>query len=264
MKRGYFTKKISLTCILCILTLTACSCINIDGWSRFEYEKAENLASTLVPGSTFVLENDVGSIIIEGLDISECRVDAVMKAKAPTEQEAQQLAGQTKINLEQNGSTLIVRITKPPKKKDRSISIDFKIAVPKQTPLRISSDVGEIRISEITETIKVRTDVGEISCKQISGNIDLQSDVGKISVVYSKNAPAACNATISTDVGSIDLTVPPECSASVQANTDVGSISTDMPLTIKGTVGKSLHGTIGSGEGKINLKTDVGAIKIRK
>jgi hypothetical protein len=264
MKYDYLIKKSSLVCLLCVLTFTACSCINIGDLAKFNYEKTEKLNSPLTPGSTLVLENDVGSIVIDGLDVSDCKVDATVKAKAPTEEEAQQLVEQTKIELEPNGNILTVKITRPPKKKHCSISIDFIIAIPKQTALQISSDVGAIRISKITETIKVRTDVGEISCKEISGDVDLQSDVGKINVVYSKAAPAVCNATISTDVGSVDLTVPPECSATVQANTDVGSISTDMPMTIKGTVGKNLRGTMGSGEGKINLKTDVGAIKIRK
>jgi hypothetical protein len=36
-----------------------------------------------------------------------------------------------------------------------------------------------------------------------------------------------------------------------------------MPLTIKGKVGKNLQGTIGAGEGKLNLRTDVGSIRIR-
>jgi hypothetical protein len=263
MKYGNFTKKLSLICFLCVLTFTASSCINIGDLARFKYEKTENLNSPLMPDSTLVLENDVGSIIIEGLDVSDCKVDATIKAKAPTEEEAQQLVEQTKIGLVPSGNTLTVKITKPPRKKHRSISINFNITVPRQTALQISSDVGEIQISNITGTIKTRTDVGEISCKQITGDVDIQSDVGKVNVVYSKDAPATCNANIKTDVGSIDLTTPPECSAVVQANTDVGSIRTDMPLTIKGKIGKNLNGTIGNGKGKIYLSTDVGSIRIR-
>ena len=264
MKHGYFTKKISLICLLCTLTFSTGSCIDINGWSRFEYGKTSKLDATFAPGSTLVLENDVGSITIEGLDVASCEVTATITAKAPSEAEAAELAEKVKIELEQNGNTLTVKITKPPKQRHRSISIDFEITVPKQTALQIGSDVGDIRISNITEKIKVRTDVGKISCQEISGDIDLQADVGKIDVVYSKTAPAACNVTIKTDVGSIDLTTPTECSVAVQADTDVGSITTDMPLTIKGKVGKNLQGTIGAGEGKMYLKTDVGSIRIRK
>jgi DUF4097 and DUF4098 domain-containing protein YvlB len=264
MEFYYCTKKTLLICLLCILTISAGSCINGGSWFKAEFQKSEKLKAPLAPGSTLTLDNEVGSITIEGQDVLNCTVDATVKAKAPTEEEAQELAKQVKIALEQNGNTLTVKITKPPNKKRRSISIDFNITVPKQTALQVGSDVGEIRISNITEDIRVRTDVGKISCQEITGDIDLQADVGKINVVYSKTAPAACNVNIKTDVGSIDITTPPECSAAVQANTDVGSITTDMPLTITGKVGKNLHGTIGAGEGKLYLKTDVGSIRIRK
>ena len=263
MKYGYFTTKTSLICLLCMLAISTGCCINIDGLFRAEHEKTNKFDAPLAPGSTLALENDVGSITIEGRDVTNCDVTATITAKASTEEKAKELAEQVKIELEQNGNTLTVKITKPRNKRRRSISISFDITVPKKTALQVGSDVGEIRISNITEKIKARTDVGKISCREISGEIDLQADVGKVNVVYSKAAPSARNVNIKTDVGSIDITTPPDCSAAVQVNTDVGSISTDMPLTVKGKVGKNLQGTVGAGEGKLYLKTDVGSIRIR-
>ena len=130
--------------------------------------------------------------------------------------------------------------------------------------MELGCDVGKIQVSNITETIKAQTDVGGITCKEISNDIDLKVDVGGVKVVYAKTAPAACSITISTDVGGIEITTPPNFSATVHAETDVGSIKTDLPLTVKGKIGKNLHGTIGAGEGELNLKTDVGSIRIRK
>ena len=255
--------KISLACVICLpVVITGC-CINIDGWPRAEYERTERLEAPLEAGSILALENDVGSINITGLDVNECSVIAAISVKAPTEEEAQELAEQIKIELDQDGNTLTVRTEKPRTKKRRSISISFDITVPKQTALELESDVGKIQVSNITEKIKAKTDVGQITCREISGDIDLRADVGTVKVVYSKTAPAACNATITTDVGGIDLTTPPNFSAAVDADTDVGSIRTALPLTVRGKIGKNLHGTIGSGEGKLYLRTDVGSIRIR-
>jgi hypothetical protein len=264
MKYDYFTKKSLLICLLGMLTISAGSCVNFgDWWPRVEYKKTNKLNAPLAPGSILALDNEVGSITIDGQDVFNCDVTATITVKAPTEKEAKELAEQTKIELEQDGNTLTVKTTRPRKKKRRSISINFKITVPKQTALQVSSDVGGIQVSNITESIKAKTDVGKIYCKGISGDIDLQTDVGKVNVVYTNTAPAACNVSITTDVGSIDITTPPECSAAVHANTDVGSITTDMPLTIKGRVSKNLQGTVGAGEGKLYLRTDVGSIRIR-
>ncbi len=260
--KNSFTK-ISLVCLICLpVVITGC-CISIDFWPRAKYERTDKLNAPLATGSTLALENSVGSITIAGLDVTECNVTATICVKAPTEEEAKELAEQIKIELDRDGNTLTVRTEKPRTKKRRSISISFNITVPKQTALELESNVGKIQVSNITEKIEVQTDVGQITCKEISGDIDLKVDVGTVKVVYSKTAPAACNATITTNVGSIDLTTPPNFSAAVDADTDVGSIRTDLPLTVKGKIGKTLHGTIGDGEGKLYLRTDVGSIRIR-
>jgi len=260
--KNSFTK-ISLACLLCLLTTMAGCCINIGDWSRAKFERTDKLNSPLVPGSTLVLENDVGSITIDGLDVTDCNVTATICVKAPTDEEAKELAEQIKIELDRDGKTLTVKTTKPRIKKRRSISISFDITVPKRTALELGSDVGKIHVSNITEKIEAKTDVGQITCKEISGDIDIKADVGTVNVVYSKTAPATCSIAISTDVGGIDLTTPPNFSAAVDADTDVGSIRTDLPLTVRGKISKSLHGTIGAGEGKLYLRTDVGSIRIR-
>ncbi len=76
-------------------------------------------------------------------------------------------------------------------------------------------------------------------------------------------APAACNAVITTNVGSIEFAAPAQLSAQVNASTNVGSVKTDKPITVVGKVGKSINGTIGAGEGKIRLETNVGSIHIK-
>ncbi len=261
--KNSFTK-ISLVCLLCLLTTMAGCCIDIGNWPRARYERTDKLNAPLGPGSSFALENDVGSINLTGLDVTNCNVIATISVKAPTKEEAKELADQIKIKLDQDGNTLTVRTEKPRTKKRRSISISFDITVPEQTALELGSDVGKIRVTNITEVIKAQTDVGGITCKEISNDIDLKADVGTVKVVYSKDALAACSITISTDVGGIELTTPPNFSATVYAETDVGSIRTDLPLTVRGKISKSLHGTIGAGEGELRLKTDVGSIRIRK
>lgn len=262
MKNGHF-KKISLACLLCLLITTMGCYINIGCWPRARFERTEQLSAPLASGSTLIAETDVGSITVTGLDVTDCNVTATICVKASTEEKAKELADQIKIELDRDGKTLMVKTKKPRAKRYCSISISFNITLPKQTNLQLESDVGEIRVSDITGEIKAGTDVGKITCKEISGDTDLKADVGNVKVVYSKTAPAVCSVNIATDVGSIDLTAPPNFSAVVHAETDVGSITSDQPLTLTGKIGKNLNGTMGAGEGKLHLKTDVGSIKIK-
>jgi len=264
---GYKMKtKVLLSFPLCLLVITVGCCVDIGGcWEKEKYERTEHLSAPVPAEGILDIETDVGSVNVIGADVTDCNVTATICAKAFTEKEAKELAEQVKLKLEPAGKILTVRVEKPLSRRcKRSISIDFEVTVPKQTGLQLESDVGKIRISDIAGRIEAKTDVGEITCREISGDIDLKTDVGEVEVVYSKTAPAARDVVISTDVGGIDFTAPPDFSAAVDIATDVGAIKTDKPIALMGEISKNrLKGTIGNGEGKLRLTTDVGSIKIR-
>ncbi len=262
--RNYNFAKASSCCLLCLLIAISGCCIGSGCWPRAKYERIDKLYAALEPNSILIAKTDVGSITITGADVTDCNGTAEICVKAPTEQEAQEITGKVKVNLIPQGKTMTFKVEKPHLKHNRSISISYNITVPRQTNLQLESDVGEICISHISGKIEAETDVGKITCEEISGDIDLATDVGEVKVVYCETAPALRNANIETDVGSIDFTAPADLSATVDAKTDVGSIKTELPITVTGTIGKSLQGTIGDGKSKINLRTDVGSIKIRQ
>jgi len=267
MKNNYFTK-ISLACLLCISAVITGCCINIGCWPRAKYEKTEQLSAPLEAGQTLHLQNNVGEITVTGADVTSCDVTscdvtATITAKASTEEKAEKLAEQVKIKLQPSADKLSVKVEKPKETSNRSIAIDFNITVPKQTALQLATNVGEIRITNITKPIEAETNVGTITCRQITGDTGLTTNVGEITVAYSDTSPSVCNANIRTDIGEINFDAPPGLSAQVRASVNIGSIQTDLPLTVTGKINKSLSGTVGKGEGKVTLRTNIGSIKIR-
>ena len=263
MKRNYSTKMLPVF-LLFLLTFTGSCCLNMECWPRAKYERTDRLCAALEPNSVLVAEVDVGSITVTGADVDDCNVIADICVKAPTREEAEEIAKEVRVKLVPSGKMLTIEIEKPHLKRRRTVSVSYDITVPRQTSLELESDVGKIYISNIDGEIEAKTDVGKIKCREISGDIDLKSDVGEVKVVYCETAPTLRNVSIKTDVGSIDLTVPTDFSATVDAETDVGSIRTELPITVTGKIGKSLHGTIGEGKSRVSLGTDVGSIKIRQ
>jgi hypothetical protein len=261
MKKHSFIKYVAslLLCSLLLDARIACCCDN----DKAKYEKTEHLSSPIAPGQTLELQNNVGKITVTGADVKDCNVTATITAKATTEEKAEKLAEEVQIKLQPHGDKLHIKTEAPDNKSEQSITIDFDITVPKETALQLAADVGEINITDITKSIKAETDVGAISCKEITGDIDIQTNVGEVKVLYSRTAPGTCNANIKTDIGEINFAAPPDLSAKVNASTDIGSIETSLPLTIKGILGKKSSGTIGKGEGKITLETNIGSIKIK-
>jgi len=262
MKNGL--TKISLSCLLILLILLAGCCINIGCFGKAKCEKTEQLSTAFPAGGTLDVETDCGSITVTGADVTDCNIIATVCVKASTNEKAQKIAEAVKISFEQAGQTLTIETEKPHLRNNCSIGVSFNITVPKQTSLRLRTDVGKIRVSDISQQIEAQSDVGSITCKQISGDIDLKVDVGKATVVYSDTAPPICNATVKTDVGAIDFTGPPNMSAQLDLHTDVGSINTNREIKITGKISKNrLKGTIGTGEGKLHLSTDVGSINLK-
>jgi len=111
--------------------------------------------------------------------------------------------------------------------------------------------------------VKVRTDVGDVACTGLRGEIDLHTNVGSLRAAYAEDAPAALRAALKTNVGDIEFTGPADLSAHLTAAANVGSINTDRPLTVRGSLKQSIQASLGQGEGHVELNTNVGSIKIR-
>ncbi|MHC4727337.1 MAG: DUF4097 family beta strand repeat-containing protein [Planctomycetota bacterium] len=129
--------------------------------------------------------------------------------------------------------------------------------------LDIQTDDGRITLTRIAGNIKVRSNDGSVRIEDFIGNVDIQSDDGRITVIYSEGAGGVFDIAMVTDDGAVDFKAPTNFSANVEVITD-GSVYTDLPVKVLGTLGKSgMKGVIGTGEGRLYIKTDDASIRIR-
>lgn len=281
--RGWNFTKITLVCFVCLSVVITGCCIQIGCLGRAKYEKTERLSAPMAAGGILDVETSYGSITVIGSDVTECTVTAEICARAPSEEEAQELAEAVKIQLESVGKTLKVRAKKPRLKNNRSISVDFDITVPKETSVECESSYGSIKTADIKGDIKGHTSYGSINTDNTNGRVDLdtsyggihclgitsdeiraRSSYGSIDIACSGSCPAELTAKARTSYGSIDFAVPAGFGGEVEMSTSYGSIKTDLPITIRGELSKKrITGTIGEGDGRVKLKTSYGSIKIR-
>lgn len=258
-----FLINLSLVSCLCLLTLLSGCCVNIGDVLKAKYKRTENTYAPVEGTAELYVETDVGSITITGADVTDCNITAEITVKAYTKEKARELAEQVRIEPVRSGDRLTIKARKPDELKSRSLSVAFKIIAPKQLNLNCAAHVGTVKVSDIQGRIEASANVGSVFCTGVVEEVNLESNVGSIEVKYSDAAPAACNAAMTTNVGSIEFTGPPQLSAQLNASTNVGSVKTSKPVTVVGKLGKSIKGTIGSGEGKISLRTNVGSIEIK-
>jgi DUF4097 and DUF4098 domain-containing protein YvlB len=281
MRNCYITK-LSLGCLLGLLTLPAGCYINIGCAMQERYERTVQLSAPLSPGSTFVAETHNGSITLRGADTAECNLTATIVGQAATEEDAQELAEETQVTLEPSDNKLVVKIDKPTLRMNQSVSVSLDAAVPNKTDLELLTHNGAVEIThiagrvdaathngkvtteDVSGTAVLKTNNGAVNCTGISGDAQLQTHNGSVKAYYSQAAPSVCDISIVTYNGSIEFTAPPDFSAQVEASTHNGSVHTDLPITVVGKVSKSeMKGTIGTGQGKLRLETHNGSIRIK-
>ena len=228
----------SISCCLCMLVLISGCDVQIGDWGQAKYERTVQQQAPISPGSRLYVETSFGSITITGGDVTECSVIAEICGRAPTEEEAQLLVEQVKIELETVGDTLTVKADKPPSRNNRSVSISYDITIPKQTNIECISSYGAIEIANIEGQTSGKTSSGSIEAKNIEGSTKLDTSYGSVNC---RNITGS-SITVKSSSGSITTEI---IKGPAQLTTSYGSITcTDMS------------------DGDLKLKTSSGKIRL--
>ncbi len=261
MRKDYGKPVMFALCVAVILGISGC------GQPQGRYTRTDNLSAALQPGSTFSAQTHNGSITVRGADVADCNVVATVTARAGmTAEDAQQVADKVKVTLEPDGAGLAVKIEKPRLAPNQSIAVSLDVTVPNNTDLQLTTHNGSIEIAGITGSLNGATHNGSITCREISGDARVETHNGPVDVSYSAAASPVCQVSITTYNGNIEFAGPPKLSATVDASTHNGSVSSDLPVVVTGEMRSKnqLQGKIGAGEGKLKLRTHNGSIRIRK
>jgi len=282
MKNRYFAKML-LGCSLCVLIAVFGCCIQAGcNIPRAKYQRTVELSEPLAAGHVFATQTHNGSITIKGAEITECNMTATIIARAGSEEEAKSIAEETEIKLEMFGEKLIAKIEKPHLVSNQSVSVNFDVAVPNRTDLQLNTHNGAVEITDITGntqavthngninasrisgTTKLQTHNGAITCNEVLGDVNLRTHNGSIGASYRESGSPVCDVSMETHNGNIDFQSAPNFSAKVDISTHNGTVTTDLPIMVTGTLSKrKLSGTIGTGQGVLRLGTHNGSIRIR-
>ena len=164
------------------------------------------------------------------------------------------------------------------------IEVDFaadKVPIPGPSDLQTGSQVTPTNVeaepnfpkvemdlpvqNPIPGSLDLRTSHGSIACRQVSaGRLHLRTSFGGIHLECSPSAPSGVQLDAATSHGSITCQAPARFAGSVDLDTSFGHIQAERPILIQGKVGRDhLTGTIGTGTGRIRLKTEFGNVTLR-
>ena len=142
---------------------------------------------------------------------------------------------------------------------------------------------GSINVDTLKGEIRLRTGDGSIEGRELDGKLDADSGDGHVRVagrfdsllihtgdgsVDTRVLPGskmAGNWNIRTGDGSVDLALPGDFQANIDASTGDGHISVGLPVTVEGTFSNSqLHGKMNGGGQSLTVHTGDGSIRLSK
>lgn len=183
----------------------------------------------------------------------------------------------------------------------RHTSLKVEVHMPKDADLEATTGDGSVEADSINGNLKVSTGDGHIAVQGAQGNILLHTGDGHIEAhgldgkvdassgdghvdlegrfdaLSIKTGDGSVNAravagskvqtswSIHTGDGSVDLVLPGEIQADIDASTHDGHISLGIPLLVEGTFSTSqIHGKMNGGGPSITVRTGDGSIHLNK
>ena len=257
----------------------------------------ETVEFDLPGGSAIDVHNANGRTRIIGEERRGVVLLAVKHARAETQQAAQRLLDDIRIDASEVGGTLELDV-EIPRKWNRHGSVDLEIRVPRQIETRVSSangklclqglrcavnarsSNGSVRIEDVVGDIDITTANAKVSCACTCGHLVARSSNGKIEVGDHRGSIDASTSnglihasleelakegvSLATSNGRIVLELPREPDAEVDIRVDNGVIRSELSFGPKSTeTNGRLRGRLGRGGVPIKLRTSNGTISLR-
>jgi DUF4097 and DUF4098 domain-containing protein YvlB len=128
--------------------------------------------------------------------------------------------------------------------------------------LHMATSGGDVQIQSVVGRVDVSTSGGNVKLSDIDGRVDAETSGGDI-VVRVRGDNKGIHAE--TSGGNIDIVVPANIGATIDASTTGGDVRCDLPITMSGRLDEShIHGTVNGGGNSISASTSGGDVRIRK
>jgi DUF4097 and DUF4098 domain-containing protein YvlB len=179
-------------------------------------------------------------------------------------------------------------------------TLNLTVFVPRQTNLVARTGDGNIDARGVTGEIELATGDGRVEASNLNGNLNVRTgdgsmelmDVagrlqaqtgdgwmkirgrfealeartgdGSIEITVERGSKMAAAWRITTGDGSVQVSLPDDLSADLDVQTNDGTISTDLPVTISGRIGRTLQGRLNQGGNTLTVRTGDGSITLKR
>jgi len=219
----------------------------------------------LTPDGRIELDNINGPVHISSWDQNQVKVDAVKYADTKERLE------EAKIEIDARNDSISIRTKYPDHNQswnwgshNNPASVEYTLTVPRTARLdEIKLINGSLDVTGMSGEVNASCINGRLEAHDLSGCARLSTINGRLDARFGQLASNSVE--LNSVNGSVELTIPSDSKAELEADTVSGGINNDFGLHVNhhNFVGHDLRGELGSGGAHISLKNVNGRIEIR-
>jgi DUF4097 and DUF4098 domain-containing protein YvlB len=159
---------------------------NMDEFWGDKHESDQNLSQSFTAGSSLIVNNPRGDVIVAGSsDDQQIHIQVHKQVYTRSDSEAERRAQRLSPSLDTEGSAL--KVSMPAIEGGRA---DLSITVPPSAPVTVIANRGDVHIASIKAPVEVTANHGDVSLTAISGAINTHINNGDSSFsVHSATGP---------------------------------------------------------------------------
>lgn len=219
----------------------------------------------LTPDGRIELDNINGPVHISSWDQNQLKVDAVKYA------DTKERLDEAKIEIDARNDSISIRTKYPDHNQswnwgshNNPASVEYTLTVPRTARLdEIKLINGSLDVTGMSGEVNASCINGRLEAHDLSGRARLSTINGRLDASFGQLASNSVE--LNSVNGSVELTIPSDSKAELEADTVSGGINNDFGLHVNhhNFVGHDLRGELGSGGAHISLKNVNGRIEIR-
>jgi DUF4097 and DUF4098 domain-containing protein YvlB len=219
----------------------------------------------LTPDGRIELDNINGPVHISSWDQNQVKVDAVKYA------DTKERLDEAKIEIDPRNDSISIRTKYPDHNQswnwgshNNPASVEYTLTVPRTARLdEIKLINGSLDVTGMSGEVNASCINGRLEAHDLSGRARLSTINGPLDARFGQLASNSVE--LNSVNGSVELTIPSDSKAELEADTVSGGINNDFGLHVNhhNFVGHDLRGELGSGGAHISLKNVNGRIEIR-
>jgi hypothetical protein len=235
-----------------------------DGWRGWRTGPNARFCETrelTVParGELTIDGGDNGGIEVVGESRRDVRVVAIVQAWGRDDAEAQRIANAVVVRTDG-----VVRAEGPGEFSRGGWSVSYEILAPREIDLELTTQNGGISVANVRGELELEARNGGISVDSVAGNVRGRTTNGGVEARLSGDSWEGTGLDLETTNGGIRLRVPEDYSARLETRTVNGNVDIDFPVTVQGSIGRSIATTLGDGGALVRAVTTNGGVRVSR